>query len=413
MKPLPLICLALPLLAVFSVAASHGAVAQPITLTHEAVLANDGDPWAMVAAGSDSSTIVAGASGYGGWAAKFDAKGQTVWDYKIGLQDEYKYPIPEAQFRGAAAMPDGSVFLCGFMPRPQGSTAASLMLVHLDASGRPLSEAYLAPDSRTNPGMQARGAAACVRSGDAVVVWAEAWRVIRSAGVRPRTENFHWVFAVDSAGQTKWETLIPILLGNGISAGPVILEAVGPGLIFSVSNNEQTELMTMGEGGAVKSHRKIPGRFVPVRPLAVGGTIQLYGTLDNDVKPVVVTLDHQLAEVSRVSGDYPSDFWVSFAFSTPGGSIALFGSTIHGGGAAYTTFVVSADRALKAGQTLELPHARRPVQDTGFIRAAARGGRAGEFVVARRILPVAPDNLPAAAPPKAILQLELDYLRLK
>jgi hypothetical protein len=411
-KRLPAIFLAIPFLAVLIVAAPSGAVEQSM-LTREVMLEIDADPWAMVAAGGDgsSSMIVAGNSGYDAWGAKFDTRGQKVWDYRLGLQDQFKYPIPVAQFRAAASMPDGSVFLCGSMPRPQGSTASQLMLAHLDANGRPLSETFPTPDSRTNPGVQANGAAACVRCDDGIVVLAEVWRIIRSAGVRPRSERFYWVFAVDPAGKIKWETQIPMLLGNGFDPKMVILASAGPRAIFSASNNEKTEVVTMGEGGAVKSQREIPGRFVLVRPVSVDGTIQLFGTVDNQLQPVVVTLDDQLAEVSRVSGDYPKNFWVSFAYSTPGGSIALFGSTVHGGGAAYTSLVVSVDRALKAGRDLELPHARGPVKDIGFIRAAAPGGRAGEFVVARRILPSGPGDLSEAARPKVTLQLELDYLQ--
>jgi hypothetical protein len=372
------------------------------------MLENGADPWAVVATGDDSSVIVAGSSGArDAWAAKFDTQGKTVWNYTIGLQDEFKYPVPNpAKFRGAVSMPDGSAFLCGVMPRPQGSTASSLMLVHLDANGHALSEAFLSPDSRTNPGVRASGAWACVRSGDGVVVLSEAWRVIRSAGVPPILERFSWVFAVDPTGRIKWQTQIPILLGNGFDSTAIILASSGPGLIFSASNNETTELVTMDGGGAVKSHREIPGRFILVRPVAVGGKIQLFGTLDNELQPVVVTLDDHLVEVGRIQGNYPSSFSAHVAYSTPGGSIALFGSTVHGGGAAYTSLVVSVDHTLKTGQKLELPRARRPFIDGWFIQAAAPSGKAGEFVVARRI--VTPQD-----PPKVVTHLELDYLQFK
>jgi hypothetical protein len=402
------ICLAVPFLAVLSAAAADSAMGQPVMLTREIVLEIDADPWAMAAAGNDSSMIVAGSSGrHDAWAAKFDMQGQRVWNYTIGLQDEIKYPVPDpAKFHGAVSMLDGSAFLCGFMPRPQGSTASSLMLVHLDANGHALSEAFLSPDSRTNPGVQAHGALACVGSGDGVVVLAVVSRVIRSAGVPPILERFCWVFAVDLAGQIKWQTQIPILLGNGFDPTAIVLASSGPGLIFSASNNEQTELVTMDGGGAVKSHREIPGRFILVRPVAVGGKIQLFGTLDNDLQPVVVTLDDHLVEVGRIQGNYPSSFSAHVAYSTPGGSIALFGSRVHGGGAAYTSLVVSVDHTLKTGQELELPRARRPFIDGWFIQAAAPSGKAGEFVVARRI--VTPQD-----PPKVVTQLELDYLQFK
>jgi hypothetical protein len=399
------ICLAVPFLAVLSAAAADSAMGQPVTLTREIVLDIDADPWTIVAAGGDSSMIVAGSSGrHDAWAAKFDPQGRRVWNYTIGLQDEIKYPVPDsAQFRGAVSMPDGSAFLCGVMPRPQGSTASSLMLVHLDANGHALSEAFLSPDSRTNPGVQAHGAWACVGSGDGVVVLAVVSRVIRSAGVPPILERFCWVFAVDPTGQIKWQTQIPILLGNGFDPTAIVLASSGPGLIFSASNNEQTELVTMDRSGAVKSHREIPGRFILVRP--VEGTIRLFGKVDNQ-QPVVVTLDHSLVEVGRIQGDYPSSFSANVAYNTPGGSIALFGSAVHGGGAAYTSLVVSADHTLKTGQNLELPRARRPFIDGWFIRAAAPIGKAGEFVVARRI--VTPQD-----PPKVVTQLALDYLQFK
>jgi hypothetical protein len=408
MKNLPLICLAVPFLFVFSGAVSNTAVGQPIMLTHQVMLEIDADPWAMAAAGNDSSMIVAGSSGHhDAWAAKFDMQGQRVWNYTIGLQDEIKYPVPDsAKFHGAVSMPDGSAFLCGVMPRPQGSTASSLMLVHLDANGHALSEAFLSPDSRTNPGVQAHGAWACVGSGDGVVVLAQVWRVIRPAGVPPILERFCWVFEVDRAGQIKWQTQIPILLGNGFYPTAIALASSGSGLIISASNSQQTELVTMDRGGAVKSHREIPGRFILLRSIPMGGAIQLFGTLDKDLQPVVVTLDDDLVEVSRIQGHYPNSFRANVAYSTQGGSIALFGAAVHDRGANYATLVVSADRSLKTGQNLELPRARRPFIDGWFIQAAAPSGRAGEFVVARRI--VTPQD-----PPKVMTQLELDYLQFK
>jgi len=98
----------------------------------------------------------------------------------------------------------------------------------------------------------------------------------------------------------------------------------------------------------------------------------------------------------------------NFAFSASGKSIILFGSTVHGGGANYSSLVVSVDPALKDERNLEFP--RKPFKDIGFIRAAAPSGEVGEFVVARRVLAVGSDDLPEAGPPKMKLGLALDYL---
>lgn len=412
MRRLPFSCLALLLLAVLaeSAPALSDAVKEP-KLSHEVILDTDADPWAMVAAGDDGSAsngmIVAGNSGRAAWGAKFDGQGKMVWNYTMGLQDQFRYPVPYAQFRGAASMPDGSAFLCGNMPRPLGSTASWLVLVHLDVNGHPLSETFPEPDSRTNPGVTARGAAACVRSNDGVVVLAVVSRVIRSAekGVLPKQERFYWVLASDPSGRIKWETQIPMMLFNGIFQPGTIFAAKDTGVIFSATNNLSTELVIIGDGGTVKFHREIPGRFILARPVAADGAVRLFGTVDNRLRSAIITLDDHLVEVSRTGGDYPRNFMANFAYAGPGETLVLFGSTVHDGGANYTSLVVSVDRTLKAERNLELPHARGPLKDIGFIRAAAPVGGDGEFVVARSLHTVGPDN--------SMRGLALDYLHLK
>jgi hypothetical protein len=416
MRRSQLIYLVIALPALLTGSVSNSAAEQP-TLSHEVILETDADPWAMVAAsGSGNGSngmIVAGNSGRAAWGAKFDVRGQIVWDYTIGLQDEFKYPVPYAQFRGAASMPDGSVFLCGNMPRPLGSTASWVVLSHLDPNGRPLSETFPKPDDHANPGVRTAGAAGCVYSDDGVVVLAETSRVIRSPekGVLPKLERFYWVFAIDAAGRIKWETQIPMKLFNGVFQPGLIMAAVGADVIFSATNNESTELVTIGAGGVVKSRNEIPGRFVLVRPVPSAGPIHLFGTFDDPQRSAVVTLDDHLVEMGRIRGDHPSNFLANFAYSATGDSIVLFGSTVHGGGATYTSLVVSIDRALKAERTLEF--SRRPLRDIGFIRAAAPSGGAGDFVVARSVLVVDSEKLPEAERPKTLLRLALDYLHLK
>jgi hypothetical protein len=418
MKRVRLSYLAIPFLASLSgfAAASSSAAEQPM-LSREVILETDADPWAMASTGDDegsTATIIAGNSGRAAWGAKFDGQGKMAWDYTMGLQDQFAYPVPYAQFRGAVSMPDGSAFLCGNMPRPPGSTASWLVLVHLDINGHPLSETFPTPDSHANPGVAARGASACVRSNDGVIVLAEASRVIRSVekDVRPKFERFYWVFATDPAGRIKWETQIPMMLFNGFFQPGIILTATDAGVIFSATNNLSTELATISDSGVVKFHREIPGRFILVRA-QVDGRIQLFGTANNQLRSAIVALDDRLAEVSRIEGDYPRNFLANFAYNAQGESIVLFGSTVHDSGANYTSLVVSVDRSLQAGRNFELPYARGPFKDIGFIRAAAPCGGADKFVVARSVLAVGSDDLTEAARPKMKRGLALDYLHFE
>jgi hypothetical protein len=410
-KCFQLVCLAIPLMAVLSGSASNSAAEQPV-LSNEVILETDADPWAIVASGG-GGMIVAGNSGRAAWGAKIDTRGQIVWNYTIGLQDEFKYPVPYAQFRGAASLPDGSVFLCGNMPRPLGSTASWVVLSHLDVNGRPLSETFPKPDDHANPGAQTAGAAGCVYSDDGVIALAETSRRNPPAekGALPKLERFYWIFAIDSAGLIKWETQVPMMLHNGFFQPGIIMAAVGAGVTFSATNNESTELVTIGAGGVVKSHNEIPGRFILVRPVPTAGPIHLFGTFDDPQRSAVVTLDDRHVETGRIRGNHPSNFLANFAYSTADDSIVLFGSVVRGGGANYASLVVSVDSALTAERDLELPHASGSFKDIGFIRAAAPSGAAGEFVVARRVL--ATDTLPEAARPKMKLGLELDYLHFK
>lgn len=418
MKRLQLAYLAIALLAALSGSTLNGAAVQPM-LSQDVIVETDADPWAIAAAGGDGNgsngMIVAGNSGHRGWGAKFDSRGQIVWDYTIGLQDPFKYPIPYAQFRGAASMPDGSVFLCGNMPRPLGSSASSLVLAHLDVDGHPLSETFPKPDDRTNPGVHTTGATGCVYSNNGVVVLATTSRAVPPAerNALPKVERFYWVFAIDPAGQIKWETQIPMMLFNGFDQTGITMAASGAQVIFSATNNLSTELLTIGGGGVVQFHREIRGRFILVRPVSADGTIQLFGIVDDQPRSVIVTLDDHLVEVNRTLGNYPSSFLANFAYSAPDESIVLFGSAVHGGGANYTSRVVAVDRALRAERNVELPNTRAPLKDIGFIRAAAPSGGVGEFVVARSVLASGFHNLPEAARPKMKRGLKLDYLYFK
>ncbi len=119
-------------------------------------------------------------------------------------------------FRGAAALPDSSVFLCGYGVAAPGRNRPGL-LVHVDDSGHIASEDVLQPpqedplegdllSSTTMPDAVLSGFDGCVTWGDGIGLVGRA-SFFSTSGNNPSDREgryYYWILFVDMAGKIVW-----------------------------------------------------------------------------------------------------------------------------------------------------------------------------------------------------------------
>jgi hypothetical protein len=354
------------------------AVMQPFVMAQ----ADDGG---FIIAGSMSATKQ-------GWAAKTDAKGAVLWNYFVDLRDEDKAAfarqlIVNAEFRGTAPLPDGSVYLCGSMPRPPGTYSPGL-LTHLDAKGRVLSERLIFPEQKTE-----RGVAHfydCVRWEDGVAIlgdivgWVRDPEQSTEKGPRPNYKrlSLYWLLVLDAAGNVKWERQIPTNDGRSANPGEMGLMADGSSLVFSSYSGLNTEVVRVSASGEVQARKQLPNSgFKLVHSVVPDGIIQILRSFSSKgpVGLTAITLDERLEEVGRTQGQ-PTAYAARVAYRMPDHALVLFGSAVHSVGERYTSQIAYVDPTLQHEQRLDLP--RNNISDGGSIWAAAPAQDVGHFVIA-------------------------------
>jgi hypothetical protein len=376
----------LALLQLAIVASLSTAFAQEPTMPkilREVLLTHQDDvikPWAVTKT-TDGGFVIAGSAGLSPWATKVDSTGNVAWSYVRALQDPQLRGI--AQFRGTVAMPDGTTYLCGWMPRPSGSRAPWAMLTRLDAVGRVIRENFMAAQEIPDGGTFSD----CVRWGDGIAVVGKIARVIQPAAhlVHPIEERFYRLLAFDAAGNVRWDVQIPIGVGFGtFNVGPLL--ALGDSsLVFSATDNLNSEMLRVNASGVVEKQKQLSGQFQIIRPAGSGGTIQLWGRFspENLAAHSILTLNNQLEQVGRIDQSYRGSYFGRVVYRLADQSLALFGSARQNGG--YTSLIVHVAADLKSSQSLEPPRIRSPFLDVGSIQAAGRGSADGEFVAARSL----------------------------
>jgi hypothetical protein len=92
-----------------------------------------------------------------------------------------------------------------------------------------------------------------------------------------------------------------------------------------------------------------------------------------------------LEEVGKVDQPHAVNCFARVVYRLADQSLALFGSTIEGGGSHFTSVIVHAGADLQSDQSLEPPRIRSPFLDKGSIWAAGPGSADREFVAARSL----------------------------
>lgn len=395
------------------------------------------EPQVIVQA-EDGGFIIAGSitATRQGWAAKTDAEGKVLWHYFRDLQEEDKEAFKKPQipgkptFTGAIAMPDGSIFLCGSMPRRSRSDAPTAFITHLDANGHLLREKFIVPEKEDTKGVRG-GFVGCVR-------WGEGFAIIGRAGLPrpwptpppstkgnvkespPHTSDYwYWVLLFDRTGEIKWQRYIPVPLEFdhqiNISQFPHIANS---NLMISVNDLGETELFSMSATGEVVARNMIKGDYQFVRPVAPDGILQISGRRPGSVsrnspetkKYVILTLDEQLNEIHSTPEGL-EDF-SGYEFRMPDQSFVSIGRQKHTFGQRYTSRVVHVDQRLQNQRYVELPHTRRPFGYAGSS-AANSTRNANEFVVIKELRVVTEGKIPDDISQDFDQGAELDFIQIQ
>jgi hypothetical protein len=315
------------------------------------------------------------------WASKIDISGGVKWQYVMGLEESL--PIGKgAEFNGAIQMQDGSIFLCGNMPRPPGVYAPAV-LIQIAADGHTEKKQYIAPQGRTDRGIVT--VRNCARWGQDIVILSSVLHIIEPTlnASPPVVDQFYWLLRLDASGRKKWELRIPTTLGAITDRGSLIITS-GSDLIFSSWELDQTELFRVGDGGSLSASQKMPGQFRLVQGTSRGNSVKLFGYTEDGLS-ASVTLDKDLHEVVKIKGALSIHQFVSSGgFETPGKLVLLFGSALHQVGETYSTRMLLLDDNLRSLGSLEL--SERGSHDNGRLVAFSPTSNENEFLVARSLL---------------------------
>lgn len=337
-----------------SIPAEHLRVVREVPLSQHSV-----NPY-VIRPAQDGGYVVTGSEGMDdarGWAARYDAAGNQLWEFLDGS------PVSGLhRFNGAVVLPDGRTLLCGIEAVPHEFTRAHLVI--LDGHGAVSAEQDIYPEG--NPANYNAEFNQCTRWGDGVAVLGSAGR---------GAENHGWLVMLDLTGDVSWERFIPC------AGARDVLETVDHELLvlsLDTIDARNSRLDRLSTGGFVVNTRHMSGEARFIRPYSSGSTISVM----TDEEPDGPTQLWQLND--SLDGSYkdvkkPIDlgrFIPKTGYELADKSTVLFGGVLSGGwtAAVMRTFSNSGWNELP----LEPPHA------SYWFNEAAPTGRQGEFATVRR-----------------------------
>jgi hypothetical protein len=360
-----------------------------------------------IAATKDDTYVVAGESTSGESAfsirlSQSDGQAKVLWRYTneksrqlagagAGLPFGGAANVPG--FRGAAALPDGSVFLCGYGIGAPGRDRPSL-LVHVEGSGHVASEEVLQPPSDADPLKGARaifstqpdvvlsGLDGCVAWGDGIGLVGRASFYSRSASNPAVREGryYHWILFVDTTGKIVWQKLLPLaFLPSPIAELTSVLITPEKNLLFTRHWGGESEVLSISQSGQLVAQRQLNGVYVAVHLEGSATSIQLFGGEPLGTKNLL-TVDEDLNDLSREDGLNLPRFVAKSAYGGKLGSLLLVGQAIREPQSLSAVCYVTASRRVT---TETLAHA--PLSDDGSGGVSAPSSRPNRIVVARRV----------------------------
>ena len=304
---LRLVVMSTPLLS-----ACHGRTAEPLAVDREVLVRGVvGQPNAITRA-ANGSFVVAGVSGVG-WAFSTTADGKLLWKYQEAADASSRTPY-QSEFRGAVALTNGNVLLCGETHSADGGG----LIVVLDPSGQVVERRLLFP--KQDRRFFSSGFNRCLRWNKDILLMGHA-----NDGVHAGSS---WLVGLDQNGAQQWE-----IVSAEVPAGPAVeLEghdlvvmggAVAGGVRVSRVNQRFETVATRVIGGSGFFYALVrsvePARGVEVVSYDRGGKATLY-TLNEDLKDKEPPRALETIDIDNGCGYVLAD-----------GSLALFGNVMVGG----------------------------------------------------------------------------------
>jgi hypothetical protein len=291
-------------------------------LTAQAFIHNDAGaiiwPWSISQSG-DHGYYVTGAMSQDGWAVKTDAKGDILW----------RYDLRESK---AGLINPGGVFIYGAVPANHRDTylcASSVSqvatLVRLDRRGRELSKTPLLPDPQgRGDGRYVSLGASCMRWKSNLVYVGDEQFYERYGPHQSENDRFYWVLVFDKAGHIKRELQIPV---DVRTPGRITAYIDGDSLLFSHTDNTNTELVQVDLSAGTSLKREVPGSAFVIRPIQSSFAFSFLRRPEVRLLRFgddILSFSNQLREDTRVA-DAPRDFSGVAGYTQRDGSCMLFG----------------------------------------------------------------------------------------
>ena len=402
----------------------------------------------------DGGFIVAGSSQAvkSGWVIKTDANGKLLWSYERLVADVSKSGEHETiynrkntfgifpKYSSAAAMSDGSIYLCGDMPNPKANpNQPNLlgMLTRLNANGKLINEQFMTPNGAN---YKWNSFYDCIAWQDGIVIVGSTSKpipVIDSKMDYQKREVYYWVMALDVNGKKKWESLIPALSkdvqanwsppeslpyktnyapnqslqASDVEEGTVLL-SIGRNIVFSATDGVMSELISLDAQGRLIAQKKLNGRFRLAHPIIDDSQLQAFGSFfsGNQSPHSLLFLNEKLELVRQVQSESAFNFLVRQIYRLPDQSLMLFGSNINRFSNGYTAGVIHVDNELKNTKKIDL-------EKSGYlggssIYAASLSQKPSEFVIARSLSTENGESSPDGSEAGFIRGAVINFIRL-
>jgi hypothetical protein len=378
--------------------------ADGLTLAKEVVLDGqlNNEPIAIARA-NDNGFLITDTGRHEAVARLTDADGNVKWRYGESLLDPPWNPGSGPKYYSAVAMPDGSSFVCGWMPRHDvgfrtdkgGHDHYFPLLTHLDKDGKLIKDQILNPKRNTD-GVDAFDLRACARSSDGIIAVGTARQVTPNPAPAADTfsiKEFYWFVSFDANGALKWETFEPMSQGNTPPSNyieippdyitPLQMTADG-GFVFAAQRTPVgTEVLSIGSKGEVRARTVVAtGFFTLVRSTNGDPDLQLisHGTTST----TLIALDKNLHETKRLTeAGEPGN--TNTAYRLPDQSLILFGSSVASEHPTLSrASIAKLDATLRNKQLLPFP-SNHDALSFG-VNDALSTATPGEFASIRRVI---------------------------
>jgi hypothetical protein len=304
------------------------------------------------------------------------------------------------------------------MPRPTQSNLPRGLITHLDKQGHLITEQLISPrdiDSHETARIETFRQCIQWQGGIAIIGGATRFRP-PVAGSAVNNEPLYWVLLLDSKGRIRWEKLIPAMHTSllGLVIDDMVLLNNGPDLVFSTTDNRDSEVVRLGPDGNELARKTLHGQFRLIHSVKPEHVLRIWGSGSDQAPSMVITLGDRLEETQRLEGDPKGDFYPHIIYRMPDQSYVLLGEAMHTVG--HRTAIAHVDRKLKGDRVLELLPSTGPLVDSGSVDAATSEIDPHKFVVANYVFSRNRDvnnRITSAAPTDIVSGVNFNVVELK